>query len=719
MQVGQAIANAVIQGAAGAKNGIEGVVAGVANGLLGGITKLAGPIESGMLKGITPGLGITYSPDNGWGGMIGLGNTIQNASISFSQHGDTTVKGSYSLGDSGVQLAGDVTTNGAANIGLNYNPTGEGPRRDWNFSLMYDMAGTGLSASAGYTHPGSTIGLTSTINRDGLSTSAELTGVSIATNGPNGFQMDELNFAEQNINAAQDKTQDDQYPKGIGSDDSPPNDNDFFDDMTNAGTALAGLLAGGAAFVTGLYSGSPTPAAGRPATPTPSASETVVLERDRRREEDDNSDVADHQDLDRNNDTPGSDLANSDSMDQMNPSLDNDYENGSDSENPRSAILDPPTSVDNDISPGQGAFQAPVESTEVTIGYDPSKEYTMDGSYNLSQPVKDGILNILDGFIPDLSLPNLGIPDHILSNIASLLSGEGMTTPMAGQRDIPGWLRAFGPLVGLPISFTESGNGNNSNDSLVKKPGEKLPPPMEPNTKKYQELKSKVLKRFFGKDKDKSGVPAKVYVEELLNDSNLSLSDAEKNYLRGYTLSLYKDQKTYATMKKDYENGKIPDTYKPKVGFVPLLPGVTNVNMNIPEGDIPTGGRDVTIGTVNGIREYDINLDRKDLKSRVEDMNEHNIKDPSAHKTDIQIEKEKGVGTNTNVRYNILGEGKDANGNTLWTTYSFHKEDSIHQFTNKESAELFVNGALKWREYQIKNGIQPISPLKLGLLLIS
>ncbi|TGL49728.1 hypothetical protein EHQ59_14230 [Leptospira kemamanensis] len=29
----------------------------------------------------------------------------------------------------------------------------------------------------------------------------------IATNGPNGFQMDELNFAEQNISAAQDKTQ--------------------------------------------------------------------------------------------------------------------------------------------------------------------------------------------------------------------------------------------------------------------------------------------------------------------------------------------------------------------------------------------------------------------------------------------------------------------------------------------------------------------------------
>ncbi|WP_167881473.1 C39 family peptidase [Leptospira bourretii] len=274
------------------------------------------------------------------------------------------------------------------------------------------------------------------------------------------------NFAEQNINAAQDKTQDDQNPKVLGSDDSPPNDNDFFDDMT---TALAGLLAGGAAIVTGLYGGSPTTATGGAATPAPSAGETVVLERNRRKEEEDGN-VADQQDLDTNNDTPDSDLANSDAIDQMNPSLDNDsndYENGSDTENPHSAILDPPTSVDNDISTGQGAFQAPVESTQVTIGYDPSKEYTMDGSYNLSQPVKDGILNILDGFIPDLSLPNLGIPDNILSEIASLLSGEGPGTPMAGPRDIPGWLRTILPFIGFPISFTESGNGNNSNDSLV------------------------------------------------------------------------------------------------------------------------------------------------------------------------------------------------------------------------------------------------------------
>ncbi|MDF3820627.1 peptidoglycan DD-metalloendopeptidase family protein, partial [Leptospira sp. 96542] len=203
------MANAVVQGAYGARNGIEGALAGITNGLLGGITQLAGPIDSGLLKGITPGLGVTYHPDDGWGGMIGLGNATMNASVSFSQRGNTTVQGSYALGDTGAQLTADYTTNNGMNVGIDINED-KGPRKDWNLSFNYDLAGGGLSASLGYTDPDSTLGLTSTIDRNGLSTSAELTGVSIATNGPNGFQMDEINFAEQNINAAQDKTQKDQ-----------------------------------------------------------------------------------------------------------------------------------------------------------------------------------------------------------------------------------------------------------------------------------------------------------------------------------------------------------------------------------------------------------------------------------------------------------------------------------------------------------------------------
>lgn len=173
------------------------------------------------------------------------------------------------------------------------------------------MAGTGLSASVGYTNPNSTIGLTSTVNRDGLSTSAELTGVSIATNGPDGFQMDEINFAEQNINAAQDQTQNDQNKAKLlkggytesqianmkdddiqkalnGLNKEAPNAIDlvlniigeYIDTNMNAGIDLAVSLgmtiASGAALLYG--------SGGTPGTPTANSGETVVMERTRREE---------------------------------------------------------------------------------------------------------------------------------------------------------------------------------------------------------------------------------------------------------------------------------------------------------------------------------------------------------------------------------------------------------------------------------------------------
>ncbi|TGK97019.1 TIGR04388 family protein [Leptospira brenneri] len=285
IQIGEAIANATVQGVAGSKNGMEGVLAGIGNGLLGGVMKsnLLKGFKDGYLGGMTPGLGLTYSPDHGWGGMIGIGNTTSNVNVTFSRKGNTTVQGSYSLGKSGYQIAGDLTTNGAANLGLNYNPTGEGTRRDWNFSLMYDLAGTGLSASVGYTDPVSTLGLRSTLGHEGLSTSAELTGVNIATNGPNGFQLDEMNFAEQNINSAQDKTQDDQNPRP--DDLSQAADGDLLRDLANAGTVLAGLLTGGAAIATGLFGGNSNPSNPGPSAPMPPSAEAVVSEGDRKRKE--------------------------------------------------------------------------------------------------------------------------------------------------------------------------------------------------------------------------------------------------------------------------------------------------------------------------------------------------------------------------------------------------------------------------------------------------
>lgn len=67
--------------------------------------------------------------------------------------------------------------------------------------------GGGASASIGYTDPSSQLGLTSTIDRNGLSTSAEYLGTSLATMTQDGIQMEEVNWMQQNINAAQDATE--------------------------------------------------------------------------------------------------------------------------------------------------------------------------------------------------------------------------------------------------------------------------------------------------------------------------------------------------------------------------------------------------------------------------------------------------------------------------------------------------------------------------------
>ncbi len=67
------------------------------------------------------------------------------------------------------------------------------------------MNGGGVSGSAGYTDSETGLGLTANINGNGLSTSAQVNGINMATNGPDGFNFDEMNWAEQNINLAQDR----------------------------------------------------------------------------------------------------------------------------------------------------------------------------------------------------------------------------------------------------------------------------------------------------------------------------------------------------------------------------------------------------------------------------------------------------------------------------------------------------------------------------------
>ncbi|EMY68186.1 TIGR04388 family protein [Leptospira vanthielii] len=240
-QVGQAVASTFVQTLAGSHEGPKGAMAGFANGVLGGITQGVGKIQSGLFKGMVPGIGVTYSNTNGWGGSLGIGNTISNMSVSFSEKGNTTIQASQSLGR-GVQVTADVTTNGAANLGFNYNPTGEGPRKDWNFSMMYDLNGGGLSGSIGYTDPNSKLGLTSSIDKNGVSTSSELQGVTLGTNSKGGFEMQEMNFAEQNINAAQDESE-------VGDGESlanPESDSDIFSDFSTAAGTMGALLLGGA-----------------------------------------------------------------------------------------------------------------------------------------------------------------------------------------------------------------------------------------------------------------------------------------------------------------------------------------------------------------------------------------------------------------------------------------------------------------------------------------
>lgn len=280
-QVGQAVASTFVQTMAGSHEGPKGAMAGFANGVIGGVTQGIGKIQSGVFKGMVPGIGVTYSEQNGWGGSLGIGNAVSNMSVSFSEKGNTTLQASKSLGG-GVQLAADVTTNGAANLGFNYNPTGKGPRSDWNFSMMYDLNGSGLSGSIGYTDPKSKLGLTSSIDRNGISTSSELQGVTLGTNSDDGFQIQDMNFAEQNINAAQDAGDTGDGGNQSADKDSPNQDADLFRDFADAGLAFAGLIVGGATLAAGLFS------RGSQTTPTRGAArpgESVVFERDRRRED--------------------------------------------------------------------------------------------------------------------------------------------------------------------------------------------------------------------------------------------------------------------------------------------------------------------------------------------------------------------------------------------------------------------------------------------------
>ncbi|TGM47907.1 TIGR04388 family protein [Leptospira biflexa] len=238
-KIGQVVTSTFIQTIAGSHEGPKGAAAGFLNGSLVGLTDKFGKFESGMFEGMKPGIGVSYSEQNGLGGSIGIGNSINNVSLSVSKKGNSSLQFSQSIAK-GIQFAADMTTNDSFKVGMNYNPSGEGPRKDWNFSMMYDLKGSGLSGSIGYTEPETKLGLTSHIDKNGISTSSELHGVSIGTNSDEGFQMDEFNFVNQNINLSQD-----------GSDLVDANGNT----VENEGTSPLGDLVGQLGMVGGVLLG--------------------------------------------------------------------------------------------------------------------------------------------------------------------------------------------------------------------------------------------------------------------------------------------------------------------------------------------------------------------------------------------------------------------------------------------------------------------------------
>ncbi|MCW7461945.1 TIGR04388 family protein [Leptospira limi] len=202
-RVGQVITSTILQTAAGSHEGKKGATAGLINGSLLGLTDKFGKIQSGLFKGMMPGIGVTYSEQNGWGGTVGIGNSINNVSYSLSERGNSSLQFSQAIAK-GLQFVTDFTSNQSYKFGLNYNPSGEGPRNNWNFSMIYDLKGSGLSGSLGFTDPNSKLGAISNIDQNGLSHTSTLQGVNLGTNSNDGFQLEEFNFANQNINMAQD-----------------------------------------------------------------------------------------------------------------------------------------------------------------------------------------------------------------------------------------------------------------------------------------------------------------------------------------------------------------------------------------------------------------------------------------------------------------------------------------------------------------------------------
>ncbi|MBM9547358.1 hypothetical protein JWG40_10045 [Leptospira sp. 201903074] len=94
-------------------------------------------------------------------------------------------------------------------VGLNVNGGG-GDRKGFNLSLNYDIQQGMASGGIGYTmsdesNPFNKMGINLNFDRYGMTSTAQYDGVNLASMGPAGFSMQEIDWAMLNINEAQDR----------------------------------------------------------------------------------------------------------------------------------------------------------------------------------------------------------------------------------------------------------------------------------------------------------------------------------------------------------------------------------------------------------------------------------------------------------------------------------------------------------------------------------
>ncbi|WP_411824002.1 TIGR04388 family protein [Leptospira sp. 'Mane'] len=604
VNVGAAVVKGAVQVIDGSRNGTEGMLAGLANGVLGyfganGALNLGNMVPSlgttagSFLSNSALGLGVTYDRQSGWGGSIGIGSASANASISFSQRGNTTISASAApiKGLEGLQTTFSTTTNGATSVGINYN-SGNGPREGWNIGANYDINGGGFSGSIGYTDPTNGLGITSTVSGNGLSTSGQVNGVNLATNGPDGFNMDEMNWAEQNINQAQDRT------------------NRLKEDATLTSMGFT------QAQIDGMSSGSRSTLLG---------------------------------------------IAN-----DIQTLLDNGYSD--------EAIAK--MSLDDRASKAE-TYRINPEAMAISA-----------------------LASVGAFFTGALAFVGLGGASN-----STPIPVPTPTAEVVARRREDGEDAEDVPIRVLDATQTDTGSAGGFNFAEqigLLFGGVTTTDTTLPVMSNSELAKKAVLDAWYGNGPKGSGDAA-------LEAVRLSgkLTDSEFNELK----KQYEAEKNVSS--SEYNKRRTEYQSQQSVTTIPaLVPNIDRVNVPTFDEIAPLGGRDIEVGGVKGITEHNINTDRTALEDRVKEINDHNDESPKPHKTGSEVTPSKGVGKDTEVRYNVPEKGVDSNGNTLWTSYGYHTNegnevDNIHQFTNKPTLEMFVTGATKWRELQVSEGGTP------------